>query len=136
MAMANGTFLSCLKKASCQRGLALDAPVQREIKMGQPYHPLGARLARVLTADVVKRACLHGSCSLPCKRERGAARRLPPPDERFSHLLLNPPRYFDFWYAAQMARESTVRKPPFSSWYSASAEVPPGDVTMFRSSAG
>ena len=33
------------------------------------------------------------------------------------------------WYAAQIARAMTVRSPPFSMWYSASADVPPGLVT-------
>src|SRR5438445_4564090 len=37
--------------------------------------------------------------------------------------------------AAQTASLTTVRSRPRSSWYSASAEVPPGEVTMSRSSA-
>src|SRR5579859_6882373 len=37
--------------------------------------------------------------------------------------------------AAHTASLTTVRSRPRSSWYSASAEVPPGDVTMSRSSA-
>ena len=38
--------------------------------------------------------------------------------------------------AAQTASDSTVRSRPTSSSWSAAARVPPGDVTMFRSSAG
>jgi hypothetical protein len=34
-----------------------------------------------------------------------------------------------------MPREMTVRRPPFSMWYSAAAVVPPGEVTWLRSSA-
>ncbi len=38
--------------------------------------------------------------------------------------------------AAQTASDRTVRSRPLSSAWSAAAEVPPGEVTMFRSSAG
>ena len=33
-----------------------------------------------------------------------------------AHFSLSPPRYCDFWYAAQIALDSTVLKPPFSNW--------------------
>jgi len=54
----------------------------------------------------------------------------------FTEASISSPRELLRSYAARIAFDRTVLRLPFSNWYRAAALVPPGEVTMLRSSAG